>query len=267
MESIELRPYFKLRRDYNNLLELFTTAFYRAFVKLNDNVVDAGANRGLHTLPLADSVGINGKVFAFEPNPTLVDRLINLNKDQIIIYKKALFNKSDFREYLMYKCDGINHLRHNGYMHPLCKDEDKIDTIIVELCTMDQLLIEHEISFIKMDIEGSEFFALKGAENIILKSKPIIIFENSLQMAGSQYEYSEEEYFKWFSDMGYVIYDIHGVLINKWSENYSWQCISLHKNDKRLDEIMSFIDHFWEVAINIPIFLEHEIDHIIKAYF
>ena len=48
----------------------------------------------------------------------------------------------------------------------------------VSLKKLDNFLIDCDnISLIKIDIEGHEIEALKGAEKIIKKNKPIIIFE------------------------------------------------------------------------------------------
>lgn len=42
----------------------------------------------------------------------------------------------------------------------------------VEAVTLDEVLGGEEITFIKMDIEGAEMKALKGAEKIIAKQRP-----------------------------------------------------------------------------------------------
>ena len=44
----------------------------------------------------------------------------------------------------------------------------------VELCTIDRVLNGEKVTFIKMDIEGAELDALKGAEKSIVKHKPVL---------------------------------------------------------------------------------------------
>ena len=49
---------------------------------------------------------------------------------------------------------------------------DKTGSMEVEVDSLDHLLPDAEISFIKMDVEGAEIEALKGAANCIKKNKP-----------------------------------------------------------------------------------------------
>ena len=53
-------------------------------------------------------------------------------------------------------------------MHPLIVELKKLDDVIPTDVTID---------FIKIDVEGAELGVLKGAKNVLLKNKPIIIFE------------------------------------------------------------------------------------------
>src|ERR1700722_18974466 len=63
--------------------EIATALFLRAAVSAGDTFIDVGANVGFVTLHAAALVGPTGRVYTFEPNPQLVDRLrklIALNK-------------------------------------------------------------------------------------------------------------------------------------------------------------------------------------------
>lgn len=46
--------------------------------------------------------------------------------------------------------------------------------IVVKCCSLDEVLKDKEISFIKMDIEGAEAKALEGARDIIQRNRPIL---------------------------------------------------------------------------------------------
>ncbi len=50
--------------------------------------------------------------------------------------------------------------------------DDSIDR--VHICTLDKVLENEPISFIKMDIEGAELGSLKGAKEIIMVQKPTL---------------------------------------------------------------------------------------------
>jgi len=59
--------------------EEFQLLAFKALVHRGDVVVDLGANVGYYTLPAAEAVGPQGRVFAFEPEPSncaLLRRLI-----------------------------------------------------------------------------------------------------------------------------------------------------------------------------------------------
>jgi hypothetical protein len=59
--------------------------------------------------------------------------------------------------------------------------------------TLDSLNFTN-IKFIKMDVEGYEYFVLLGGLNTILQSKPIIIIE--LNSHSAKYRQDIEKYFK-----------------------------------------------------------------------
>lgn len=57
----------------------------------------------------------------------------------------------------------------------------KIEKMDVELRTLDEIIQGNiRINFIKIDVEGGEFDALKGAKQILVKYKPKVIFEFGL---------------------------------------------------------------------------------------
>jgi hypothetical protein len=59
----------------------------------------------------------------------------------------------------------------------------KVDgTCEIQLDRLDDVIDKNEkIGLIKMDVEGHEWYALKGAEKIIKDNKPIIIFEHNAE--------------------------------------------------------------------------------------
>lgn len=62
--------------------------------------------------------------------------------------------------------------------------------------TLDDILAEKEVTFIKMDIEGSELPSLRGAENVISKNLPklaICIYHSDADMIDIP-EYLMEKY-------------------------------------------------------------------------
>ena len=135
-------------------------------VEEGDIVFDCGANSskegGLNCIYFAKKAGKNGKVYAFEPIPRIYNELLEDVKgfENIIPVNKGV---SDRRQTVYFKDLGVG---------------SRIDTagdIEVELISIDEFVKEHNIpkvDFIKMDIEGAELDALKGAINTIKTFKP-----------------------------------------------------------------------------------------------
>ena len=50
--------------------------------------------------------------------------------------------------------------------------ESTVKTISLEANSIDNVHVEDKVSFIKMDIEGAEMYAIKGAEHTIMRDRP-----------------------------------------------------------------------------------------------
>jgi FkbM family methyltransferase len=101
------------------------------------------------------------KIVAFEPDKTRFKRLKHNTKHAAIQYVNAgaySCKKTLFCEY---------------YVGGLSFREEKTK-FKVEADSIDSVLKGKKATFIKMDIEGSELEALKGAKNTIIKYKPTL---------------------------------------------------------------------------------------------
>lgn len=146
--------------NYEDLLE----SIYSKIIVKNDLVIDIGAHSGRHTKPIATLVGKLGKVIAFEPNPTarewLQSNLIDEVRNNIVsILPYAVSDKSQ-RNYFVVANErpeesGLKAREYNG---PTTTITTEVETI-----TLDSLLgiITSALKFIKLDVDGAEFDALK----------------------------------------------------------------------------------------------------------
>jgi len=120
---------------------------------------------------------------------------------------------------------------------------------------LDDEKLRHPISFIKLDIEGYEFRALQGAKKILDGDKPIIVFENSREQAAILCDYIAEDFFRFFINTGYSLYDFWGqpfTLSNWESDDVPWYFIAIHSLDNRTGYLLNIIKQFWgKLDLNI----------------
>ena len=148
--------------------------------KEGDIVIDAGGCWGDTAIYFACCVGEIGEVYSFEfipGNVKLFLKNVDENpqlKDRIHLINRPLSNRSG---QTLYYTDNGPASRVEAEYHPNL--EGRCDTI-----TIDDMVLEkglRKVDFIKMDIEGMEPVALKGAINTIQRYKPklaISIYHN-----------------------------------------------------------------------------------------
>lgn len=162
-----------LQLSINEIYEPLETNIIKNEIKNGDVVLDIGANIGYFTLLMANLVGINGRVFAFEPEPYNFDILhknIQLNNYQNVIVEQKAVSKFDgvATLFLSKENTGMNRLNESKY----CDRSIQVKTMM-----LDSYFQNHELSdkikFIKIDVEGSEFDVLQGMNHILNKNKKI----------------------------------------------------------------------------------------------
>jgi FkbM family methyltransferase len=142
--------------------------------------VDVGANMGLYTLFAARKVGESGTVLAIEPSNRECDRLLKNaaanSLSNIRLLHMAVSDSSSQAELLVASDErsGHNTLGAFGYDTPLASKES------VRTEQLDEIILQEglqRVDVIKMDIEGAEFHALRGAVGAIERFQPILMLE------------------------------------------------------------------------------------------
>src|SRR5215217_4348696 len=159
-----------IRED--DIIEYFTP-------KEGDIVVDIGAHIGRYTIISSKRVGANGKVIAIEADPSNFEMLksnIKLNQlTNVTPLNYAVYSKeTKIKLYLPEVESGYT--IYNTIMSNRARTEDKF--VEVSANTLDYLLQLNEITdvnWVKIDVEGAEFEVLKGASNVLSKSKDIAL--------------------------------------------------------------------------------------------
>lgn len=78
----------------------------------------------------------------------------------------------------------------------------------VKLSTLDSILDGQKVDFIKIDVEGHELEAVKGAKGLLESQHPIVMFE-----AGAIYDHDIDnaKYIELFSLWGVLNYDVYAI--------------------------------------------------------
>jgi FkbM family methyltransferase len=139
-------------------------AALKACVRPGATVLDIGANVGAYTLLFAQWVEARGHVYAFEPaaesRAGLVRHLaINGLADRVTIRREAVSNASGTRRFVEQGSDGGNRIARPSDANTIEVPAVSID----EFCVASGLIPD----LIKIDVEGAELAALRGARQTI----------------------------------------------------------------------------------------------------
>jgi FkbM family methyltransferase len=188
------------------IYEPLETSIVEHLVTPGDVVLDIGAHIGYYTLLFSSLVGESGKVFAFEPdqaNFRVLEKNVAINRlSNVTLVQNAVSN-----------LNGIAQLyvsRSNSGDHQMYRSDSERPAVDVASLQLDSYFDNevHDISFIKMDIQGSEWAALRGMERLVGRLPRLRImtefWPSGLVRAGAD----PAEFLAWFSRNGFRLYEI-----------------------------------------------------------
>jgi FkbM family methyltransferase len=150
-------------------------------------VVDAGANIGIYSQFLSRCIGPTGVVHSFEPSAENFRRLqAATRKLPNLRLSQAAVGESSRRSTL-YLSDKLN-VDHRTYM----QEGDSRGTVPIEMVALDDYFKPGaRVDLIKMDIQGYELHALRGADRVLADNPGIkLLFEfwpYGLKQAGASW--------------------------------------------------------------------------------
>ena len=175
--------------------------------------VDVGANLGVYTLFAARRVSDNGRVIAIEPSSREMQALrgnVELNSlTNVSLVNVAVSDHAGEIELLV---ASARHAGHNtvgafGYDTQLEKREkvrvERVDDILESASV-------RRVDVIKMDIEGAEFAALRGATATLERHRPTLLLELSDRALIPQ-KASSAEVLAFLESYGYETYAFDGT--------------------------------------------------------
>lgn len=172
-------PFSNLFKERDNHEILFrrihTFLILNKFIK--NNIIDLGAWIGDNSIPWAKN--IDGIVYAIDPssdNCDFISMTCELNTIQNVqIVKCAISNVNE----LLSTNDDINHCSF-VYNNPGTTGTHR--TVAYSLDYLFETNVIENVGYIHLDVEGMEFKVLQGSDTLINTCRPIITFEQHLEL-------------------------------------------------------------------------------------
>lgn len=155
---------------------------------IQNNIIDLGAWIGDNSIPWAKNINENNVVYAIDPsteNCDFINNTCSINKiSNVKVIKIAISDKNE----LLSTNDGLHHCsfvyehNNNGLVYGDYKVDraNKVDAVSLNYLYETRQI--ENIGYIHLDVEGMEFKVLKGCTNLIDSCRPIISFEQHLDL-------------------------------------------------------------------------------------
>lgn len=184
--------FYAKKKDINNrLVEEDEMELLPHLVKKEDEVLDIGANYAYYTERLS-RLAPDGHVYAFEPIPFTYDVAVMLVKKfklkNVDLYQKGVGQKTEILQFSVPQLGfgsisagqahitGRNNDMIKGSEYYVSEREEKFDCEVIDIDSF-LLPVLKKLTFVKIDIEGAEYFALKGMEKTLQRFHPVILIE------------------------------------------------------------------------------------------
>jgi FkbM family methyltransferase len=178
-----------------------------SLVKKGDVVFDVGTNMGETLLNFAKLTGETGFVYGFEPDDTNykdVQKNISLNNfKNVHVFKLAVSDKKETVRF--YRPEP-----HNRGMNRILGNDQGANAsyTTMETTTLDDVIESNniqQVNLVKIDIEGYEMHAIRGATKTIQRFKPVFFIEVGYTRL-LENKTSPNELIRLMENAGYKIY-------------------------------------------------------------
>jgi FkbM family methyltransferase len=193
-------------------VERFMLAVGTAWTKPGDFVVDLGTNHGQHARVLGAGLGDDGALLLVEADPLLAAHLqVGAVKSSVVIeVVNAAVGDTDLAEVTFFR-----HPERDQEGSLFRRDDSaKYQRVTVRGTSLDVLLTGHPVpTFIKIDVEGAEYSALRGGERLLREHAPLIACEltdGSWADDAGESAYRLTELIEYLTEVGWSLYTLNG---------------------------------------------------------
>lgn len=169
--------------------------------------VDAGANVGTYTRVLARLVGRSGRVVAFEPDPeawAVLRWILRLLRARNVRLEKLALSDREGRSPIWRVRDEAG--KANYALSTLSPAGEGQEFVWIETITLDAYLERRPVArldVLKIDVEGAELLALRGARASLARFRPTILIELEERHL-RRFEVRVEDVKSYLAEQGYV---------------------------------------------------------------
>lgn len=162
---------------------------FKKLISEGDTVFELGAHIGYISVYFSQLVGTSGKVFVFEPGvnnlPYVRENIANSKIKNVQLVEKAVSDNNGTATFYLENITGqsnslVKDYRVTKKIHSKTFVEMKKNEVQVETIRIDDFVQMNNITridFIKIDIEGAEYLAIKGMPNVLATLKPTMMIE------------------------------------------------------------------------------------------
>jgi len=206
-------------------------------------VIDGGANIGNYS-QWVHKFSSQAQIYAFEPVTETYEKMCKNveNNKQVVPINRGLFSEKMTKQIHLYTQD-----KHASLYEIEGVKQKPLGTIEIKLIKGDEFVKEHnieEIDFLKLDLEGADFDALLGFEEMIKEGNVRII----------QFEYGYInitsknlllDFYTFFSEHGYIIGKVFPKIVEfrdyefKYEDFLGTNYIAVKKSDTEIINLLS----------------------------
>ena len=182
-----------------------------------DVILDIGAHFGRYTVPLAHTVGPQGKIFSFEPVESafkMLSRIVDaLKLKNVEVFNCAMGDGETAMQMVIPLKDGVEVQSRAALDSGNRTDADLAGCHIQEVdCETIDAFVERKqlakLNFLKCDVEGAEYMVMKGGQKTLRTLAPVVLLEIEARHTEA-FDYTPTEIAEFMKSLDYGMYVVN----------------------------------------------------------